>query len=84
MKLNPEMEHHDPNATRVAPKKTDEIVWNFNELCVGQVLLKNKRIHSIDDHVVASVYHEGRLGNAPEIVERVGTYFSKYLLFSTL
>ena len=29
MKLNPEMEHHDPNATRVAPKKTDEIVWEL-------------------------------------------------------
>jgi len=31
MKMNPEMEHHDPNATRVAPKKTDEIVWNFTK-----------------------------------------------------
>lgn len=29
MKRNPEMEHHDPNATRVSPKKTDEIIWNF-------------------------------------------------------
>jgi uncharacterized cupredoxin-like copper-binding protein len=29
MKMNPEMEHHDPNATRVSPKKTDEIVWRF-------------------------------------------------------
>jgi uncharacterized cupredoxin-like copper-binding protein len=26
------MEHDDPNATRVAPKKTDEIVWNFTKL----------------------------------------------------
>jgi uncharacterized cupredoxin-like copper-binding protein len=31
MEMNPEMEHHDPNATRVAPKKTDEIVWNFTK-----------------------------------------------------
>jgi uncharacterized cupredoxin-like copper-binding protein len=31
MKRNPEMEHHDPNAIRVAPKKTDEIVWNFTK-----------------------------------------------------
>ena len=31
MKMNPEMEHHDPNATRVPPKKTDEIVWNFTK-----------------------------------------------------
>jgi hypothetical protein len=31
MKMNPEMKHHDPNATRVPPKKTDEIVWNFTK-----------------------------------------------------
>jgi uncharacterized cupredoxin-like copper-binding protein len=31
MKMNPEMEHHDPNATRVPPTKTDEIVWNFTK-----------------------------------------------------
>ena len=31
MKMNPEMEHHDPNATRVSPKKTDEIVWRFTD-----------------------------------------------------
>ena len=30
--MNPEMEHDDPNATRVEPKKTDEIVWNFTKL----------------------------------------------------
>ena len=29
--MNPEMEHHDPNATRVPPKKTDEFVWNFTK-----------------------------------------------------
>jgi uncharacterized cupredoxin-like copper-binding protein len=29
MKMNPEMEHDDPNARRVAPKKTDEIAWKF-------------------------------------------------------
>jgi uncharacterized cupredoxin-like copper-binding protein len=29
MKMNPEMEHSDPNARLVAPKKTDEIVWKF-------------------------------------------------------
>ena len=32
MKMNPEMEHDDPNATRIAPKKMDEIVWNFTKL----------------------------------------------------
>ena len=32
MEMNPEMEHDDPNATRVEPKKTDEIVWNFTKL----------------------------------------------------
>jgi uncharacterized cupredoxin-like copper-binding protein len=31
MKMNPEMEHHDPNAIRVSPKKTDEINWNFTK-----------------------------------------------------
>ena len=31
MKRNPGMEHHDPNATRVPPKKADEIVWNFTK-----------------------------------------------------
>ena len=31
MKMNPEMEHHDPNATRVSPKKTDEIIWGFTK-----------------------------------------------------
>ena len=31
MKVNPEMEHHDPNATRVSPKKTDELVWRFTK-----------------------------------------------------
>jgi uncharacterized cupredoxin-like copper-binding protein len=31
MKRNPEMEHHDPNATRVPPKKMDEIVWRFTK-----------------------------------------------------
>lgn len=29
MKKNPDMEHDDPNAKRLAPKKTDEIVWKF-------------------------------------------------------
>lgn len=31
MKKNPEMEHDDPNAKRVAPKKTSEIVWKFTK-----------------------------------------------------
>jgi hypothetical protein len=31
MKMNPEMEHYDPNATRVPPKKADEIVWSFTK-----------------------------------------------------
>jgi len=30
MKKNPEMEHDDPNAKRVAPKKKSEIVWRFS------------------------------------------------------
>jgi uncharacterized cupredoxin-like copper-binding protein len=31
MKKNPDMEHDDPNAKRLAPKKTDEIVWKFSK-----------------------------------------------------
>ena len=31
MKKNPEMEHDDPNARRVAPRKTDEIIWRFTK-----------------------------------------------------
>jgi uncharacterized cupredoxin-like copper-binding protein len=31
MKRNPEMEHHDPNARRLAPKQKDEIVWRFTK-----------------------------------------------------
>ncbi len=31
MKLNPEMEHDDPNAKRVAPKQTSEILWKFTK-----------------------------------------------------
>ena len=31
MKKNPEMEHDDPNAKRLAPKKTNEIVWRFTK-----------------------------------------------------
>ena len=31
MKKNPEMEHDDPNAKRLAPKKTTEIVWKFTK-----------------------------------------------------
>jgi uncharacterized cupredoxin-like copper-binding protein len=31
MKRNPEMGHHDPDATRVAPKKLDEITWRFTK-----------------------------------------------------
>jgi len=29
MKKSPGMEHDDPNGRRLAPKKTDEIVWKF-------------------------------------------------------
>lgn len=29
MKKNPEMEHDDPNAKRVAPRKAGELVWRF-------------------------------------------------------
>lgn len=32
MKKNPEMEHDDPNAKRLAPKKTAEIVWKFTKI----------------------------------------------------
>lgn len=32
MKKNPDMEHDDPNAKRLAPKKTDEILWKFNKV----------------------------------------------------
>jgi len=31
MKKNPDMEHDDPNARRVKPKKRDEIVWRFTK-----------------------------------------------------
>ncbi len=31
MKKNPEMEHDDPNAKRLTPKKTNEIVWRFTK-----------------------------------------------------
>ncbi len=31
MKKNPDMVHDDPNARRLAPKKTDEIVWKFSK-----------------------------------------------------
>ncbi len=31
MKKNPEMRHADPNARRVAPKQTSELVWKFNK-----------------------------------------------------
>lgn len=31
MKKKPDMEHDDPNAKRVAPDKSDEIVWKFTK-----------------------------------------------------
>ncbi len=31
MMMNPEMRHVDPNARRVAPKQTSELVWTFNK-----------------------------------------------------
>jgi uncharacterized cupredoxin-like copper-binding protein len=31
MKKNPDMEHDDPNAKRLKPKKKDEIVWRFTK-----------------------------------------------------
>ncbi len=31
MQKNPDMEHDDPNAKRLAPKKTGEIVWTFTK-----------------------------------------------------
>ncbi|KAF0227416.1 MAG: blue (type1) copper domain-containing [Beijerinckiaceae bacterium] len=32
MKKNPDMEHDDPNAKRLAPKKTGDIVWHFTKV----------------------------------------------------
>ena len=32
MQKNPDMEHDDPNAKRVLPKKTGEIVWQFTQV----------------------------------------------------
>ncbi|CAN7346055.1 cupredoxin family protein [Bosea sp. LjRoot90] len=32
MQKNPDMEHDDPNAKRLAPKKTGEIVWAFTKV----------------------------------------------------
>ena len=31
MKKNPDMEHDDPNAKRVAPQKSSEILWRFDK-----------------------------------------------------
>lgn len=31
MQKNPDMEHDDPNAKRLAPKKTGDIVWHFTK-----------------------------------------------------
>jgi uncharacterized cupredoxin-like copper-binding protein len=31
MKKNPDMEHDDPNAKHLGPKKTDDIVWRFTK-----------------------------------------------------
>lgn len=31
MRKNPDMEHDDPNAKRLAPKKTAEILWRFTK-----------------------------------------------------
>lgn len=32
MQKNPDMEHDDPNAKRLAPKKTGEILWQFTKV----------------------------------------------------
>ncbi len=32
MKRNPDMEHDDPNARRLAPRRVAEIVWKFTRL----------------------------------------------------
>lgn len=32
MKKNPDMEHDDPNAARISPKKVSEIVWKFTKV----------------------------------------------------
>jgi uncharacterized cupredoxin-like copper-binding protein len=31
MEMNPQMTHTDPNARRVAPKQTDEMLWKFTK-----------------------------------------------------
>jgi len=31
MEKNPDMEHDDPNAKRLKPKKTDQLVWRFTK-----------------------------------------------------
>jgi len=31
MRKNPDMEHDDPNAKRLAPKKTGEFIWKFTK-----------------------------------------------------
>ncbi|MBN9438103.1 plastocyanin/azurin family copper-binding protein, partial [Bosea sp. (in: a-proteobacteria)] len=31
MQKNPDMEHDDPNAKRLAPKKNGEILWQFTK-----------------------------------------------------
>jgi hypothetical protein len=41
-----------------------------DKLRVRQVALKNERIRGIDDHVMATVDHQRRLGDFPELVKR--------------
>src|ERR1700730_10223885 len=42
-----------------------------DELRIRQVLLKNKRIHGVNDHVMASVDHQRRLADRLQIFERL-------------
>ena len=44
-----------------------------DELRVGQVLLKDERIHAIDDNVIASVDHQRRVRDRSQIVKRAGS-----------
>ena len=43
MKKNPDMEHDDPNAKRLAPKTTGEIVWQFTKAGRVRVRLPDPR-----------------------------------------
>src|ERR1700712_3935739 len=43
-----------------------------DELGVRETLLQYERVDSVDDDVVAAIYHHGRLMNTLEVIEGIG------------